>query len=69
MTKKDAAFCAHIRKLQRLALRCPDQDRRHDAIRSLACMVMLIGGFDGDGKRGEIISWADYIASNLERAA
>jgi hypothetical protein len=68
MTETDAAFAAHIRKLQWLALRCSDQDRREDAVRSLACMVLLGLGESGDG---EVVDLASYraIAQWAERAA
>lgn len=58
------AFIAHVRKLQSLAVECPDEDRRLDAVRSLGVMVLLIGETEppnpGD-TQDNVILIADYL--------
>ncbi len=60
MTTEDRRLVReHIRHLEWLALECPDEERRTDAVKTLAAMVLLTGGDDPPDKGGgEVI----YVA-------
>lgn len=69
------AFSEHVEKLVLLGTKCPDEDRRLDAIRSLAGMALLIEGWrppEPDG--GEHVDGSNVIdisaySHMLKRAA
>lgn len=58
-----AAFVAHVRKLESLSINCEEEERKEDAVRSLACMALLAEGFrpsDPDGGC-EVVDLMPYL--------
>lgn len=45
MTHLTKVFQEHVRKLETIALGDGDKDRKEDAVRSLAAMALLVGGW------------------------
>jgi hypothetical protein len=55
-------FRKHIRRLERQALKRPRTKRSRDAVRSLACMVLLIEESDPDpSDEKTVVELRDYV--------